>query len=48
MTVIEKVLGEPWPPSVEIGREVPEASADENCVVRLIPTVSCYLVDTLE
>jgi lipase ATG15 len=32
VTVIEKVLGEPWTPSVEVGREVPEAVADENCV----------------
>ena len=33
VTVIEKVLGEPWAPSVEIGREVPEAVAEEDCVV---------------
>jgi len=32
VTVIEKVLGEPWAPSVEIGREVPEAVAEEDCV----------------
>jgi putative lipase involved disintegration of autophagic bodies len=32
--VIEKVLSEPWAPSVEIGREVPEALAEEDCVVR--------------
>jgi hypothetical protein len=33
MTVIEKVLSEPWAPSVEVGREVPEAVAEEDCVV---------------
>jgi putative lipase involved disintegration of autophagic bodies len=33
LTVIEKVLSEPWAPSVEIGREVPEAIAEEDCVV---------------
>jgi len=33
LTVIEKVLSEPWAPSVEMGREVPEATAEEDCVV---------------
>lgn len=33
VTVIEKILGEPWPPSVEVGREVPEAVPQEDCVV---------------
>lgn len=33
MNVIEKLLSEPWAPSVEIGREVPEAVFDEDCVV---------------
>jgi len=32
ITVIEKVLNEDWIPSVEIGREVPEAVAEEDCV----------------
>ncbi|KAJ7145139.1 alpha/beta-hydrolase [Mycena crocata] len=32
VNVIEKVLNEPWPPSVEEGREVPEAHAEEDCV----------------
>lgn len=33
ITVIEKILNEPWAPSVEIGREVPEAAVEEDCVV---------------
>jgi len=32
VTVIEKVLSEPWGPSVEVGREVPEAVAEDDCV----------------
>lgn len=35
-TVIEKILHEPWPPSQELGREVPEAKPEEDCVVRII------------
>lgn len=35
VNVIEKLLGEPWLPSVEIGREVPEAMPQEDCVVCL-------------
>jgi len=31
--VIEKVLSEPWAPSVEVGREVPEAKPQDDCVV---------------
>ncbi|KAI4528270.1 alpha/beta-hydrolase [Schizophyllum commune Loenen D] len=31
VNVIEKLLNEPWPPSVEIGREVPEAIAEDDC-----------------
>jgi len=34
VTVIEKVLGEPWSPSLGIGREVPEAVPQDDCVVR--------------
>jgi lipase ATG15 len=31
--VVDKLLSEPWPPSVEFGREVPEAQAeDPDCV----------------
>ena len=33
VAVIERVLSDPWPPSVEIGREVPEAIYEEDCVV---------------
>jgi len=34
VTVIEKVLEEPWLPSLDIGREVPEAVPQDNCIVR--------------
>ena len=43
--VIEKVLSEPWPPSVEIGREVPEAVVEEDCVVCHIAFMSCRTTD---
>ncbi|KAF8150712.1 alpha/beta-hydrolase [Crassisporium funariophilum] len=32
VNVIERLLSEPWPPSEEIGREVPEAVPDVDCV----------------
>ncbi|KAJ3810694.1 alpha/beta-hydrolase [Lentinula aff. lateritia] len=32
VAVIEKVLSDPWLPSVEIGREVPEAIYEEDCI----------------
>ncbi|KAK0223515.1 alpha/beta-hydrolase [Armillaria fumosa] len=32
VTVIEKVLTDPWPPSVDMGRQVPEAATEEDCV----------------
>ncbi|KAF7374511.1 hypothetical protein MSAN_00335700 [Mycena sanguinolenta] len=32
VNVIEKVLTDPWLPAVEIGREVPEAHPEEDCV----------------
>ncbi|KIK55156.1 hypothetical protein GYMLUDRAFT_48119 [Collybiopsis luxurians FD-317 M1] len=32
VTVIEKILSDPWPPSVEIGREVPETIVEDDCV----------------
>lgn len=31
--VIEQVLGSPWAPSVEVGREVPEPKSEVDCVV---------------
>ncbi|KXN91643.1 Putative lipase ATG15 [Leucoagaricus sp. SymC.cos] len=34
VTVIEKVLGVPWRPSVVMGREVPEPVPQDDCVVR--------------
>lgn len=33
VNVIDKILAEPWAPSVEVGREVPEAVVQEDCVV---------------
>jgi putative lipase involved disintegration of autophagic bodies len=32
--MIEEVLGKPWPPSVDAGREVPKAVPQDDCVVR--------------
>ncbi|KAF8071762.1 alpha/beta-hydrolase [Lyophyllum atratum] len=32
INVIEKLLSEPWKPSVEIGREVPEPKPEDDCV----------------
>lgn len=40
VNVIERLLAEPWPPSVEVGREVPEAKAEDDCVVSLIYSVT--------
>ena len=31
-TVIEKLLSDPWPPSEELGREVPEPVTEDDCV----------------
>jgi hypothetical protein len=33
VAIIEKLLSEPWPPSEEIGREVPEPVAEDDCIV---------------
>jgi putative lipase involved disintegration of autophagic bodies len=33
--VIDRVLSLPWAPSEEIGRQVPEAVPQDDCVVRL-------------
>lgn len=38
LTVIDKVLGVPWAPAVEAGREVPEAKVQDDCVVS-VPTL---------
>jgi hypothetical protein len=38
--VVDKILSEPWAPSVEIGREVPEAKFQDDCVVSKMCTVS--------
>ncbi|KAJ7596165.1 hypothetical protein C8J56DRAFT_1043259 [Mycena floridula] len=32
VAVIEKLLSDPWAPSVEVEREVPEALPEEECV----------------
>jgi hypothetical protein len=34
VVVVEQILKEPWPASEELGREVPEAKVQEDCVVR--------------
>lgn len=34
-TVIDRILSVPWPPAVDVGREVPESHAEEDCVVCL-------------
>jgi len=44
VTVIEKVLSEPWPPSAEIGREVPEPVTEDDCVVSYS---SCVIRDVI-
>lgn len=33
MNMIEKVLADPWPPAEELGRRVPEAVPQRDCVV---------------
>lgn len=33
VNVIERILTDPWPPSVEMGREVPEGVLQDDCVV---------------
>jgi lipase ATG15 len=38
ISVIDKILSEPWPPSVEVGREVPESIFQDDCVVSEIST----------
>jgi len=42
VTVIDKILSEPWGPSVDIGREVPEAKFQDECVVSAMPML-CLL-----
>ena len=31
--MIDKILADPWPPAEELGREVPEAVTQDDCVV---------------
>jgi lipase ATG15 len=33
INVIEEILGKPWQPSEDVGRSVPPAAAEEDCVV---------------
>lgn len=33
--MIDTVLADPWPPAEELGREVPEAVTQDDCIVRL-------------
>ena len=33
VNMIETVLADPWPPAEELGREVPEAVPQDDCVV---------------
>lgn len=35
VNVIDNVLGKPWQPSLEVGREVPLAKPEVDCVVAL-------------
>ena len=42
VNVIEKLLADPWPPAVDQGREVPEAVAEEDCVVSIGIPVTRY------
>jgi phage tail protein X len=50
--VIEKVLNVTWPPAAEVGREVPEALEEVDCVVRFFsfqsPFGSCVLTEVQE
>lgn len=39
VNLIERLLNDQWPPSVEIGREVPEPKSEDDCVV----SVSCLI-----
>ena len=38
--MIETVLADPWPPAEELGREVPEAVSQDDCVVSFRSTLS--------
>ena len=38
-TVVDTILAEPWLPAVEIGREVPVPTSEEDCVVRCLSFV---------
>lgn len=33
VNVIEEILGKPWQPSEDVGRSVPPAAVEEDCVV---------------
>lgn len=44
VNVIEKLLAEPWPPSVDVGRLVPEAVPEEDCVVSTCVASRCVII----
>lgn len=51
VNVIDNILGKPWPPADEVGREVPEPQLEVDCVVRLLCfclgsqySLTCYAV----
>ena len=37
VNVIEELLSNPWPPSIDVGREVPQAKPEVDCVVSFFP-----------
>jgi hypothetical protein len=40
VSVIDGILNDPWPASMEVGREVPLAEPEIDCVVRFFHTVA--------
>ena len=38
VNMVEAVLADPWPPVEELGREVPEAVPQDDCVVSFLST----------
>ena len=38
VNMVETVLADPWPPVEELGREVPEAVPQDDCVVSFLST----------
>lgn len=44
VNVIDRILSDSWPPSVEIGREVPQADAEIDCVVSRLCALLVYIL----